>query len=603
MSTIIHHLNAWAKSVPDSPAQIFKKDHQWKTITAKEFRDRVFYMALFLESEGFKRDDTVSILSYNCPEWVHCDLAPHLLGGKSAGLYPNSSLKDIHYVLEHTESSILVIQNKDYYNKILGKNNEKSLPAGIKLIVVVDGDTQFKTNVKVIAYTDAVEAGKKLAAGKKLEDYLGGMDKDAGAFLIYTSGTTGNPKGALISHDNLVFTSNFISNHWELPQTGTLLSFLPLCHIAEKLQNIGVGITRRYVVNYCSAFDNLMSELPEIQPTLLLSVPRLWEKMMEGVNTKISQASPLRKKLALWAMKVTADHFEKNLRGEPLGLTDVIQEKIARKLVISKIRNAMGLGVDVQCASGAAALSPTVVKWFRGLGVDIAECYGQTETTGVITMTIRGKDGSGTVGVPGPGTEVKLMEDGEILARGRHVFKGYLKNNKATEDTIRNGWVHTGDLGKKTAEGYIKIIGRKKEIMKSSGGKMIAPQPIEENLKMESMISQVCMVGDGKRYFTALITLDELTLTGLQSKNGSEAQNESVVDKEVLSQVSERVDRLNTKLAGYEKIKYFKVLSEEFSIDKGEMTPTLKMKRNIIEQNYKHLIEAMYGILWFTLWI
>lgn len=473
MSTILHRLIAWADEDPNAVAQRYKQGGVWKPITAREFCDRVFWLALFLESKGMNAEDIGTILSYNRPEWVQFELASLLLGAKSAGLYPNSTSKDINFVLNHTESRFLAVQNEAYFKKISNEDGSSSLPERVEFVLVFEGDTTFCS--KAISYESAVVQGQRIAlshGSKKIIDYLHKLNPDEGAFIIYTSGTTGNPKGAILSHDNLDFASEVVSHHWELPPNkGSLFSFLPLCHIAEKLQNIGVGISLRYTVSYCSNFESVSLELPEVQPNLLLCVPRVWEKMMEGVIHRIHESKPLKKKLALWALQVGSKISEMQCSGESPGFSDQVQWQLANKLVLSKIRSALGIGKAVALASGAAALAPHVAKWFRSLGLEVQEAFGQTESTGVICLTVRGVDCTGSVGKSPQGVEMKLAADGEILTRGRTVFKGYYKDELATAQTLEEGWLHTGDLAEITPEGLVRIKGRKKEILKTSGGK------------------------------------------------------------------------------------------------------------------------------------
>ncbi|MDC0682365.1 AMP-dependent synthetase/ligase [Sorangium atrum] len=595
MSTVLHRLEQWANESPDAPAQRFKSQGEWKTLTAREYRDRVHHIALFLESKGFDASQVGAILSYNCPQWVHVDLAALLVGGKSAGLYPNSTAKDIQYILSHTEATLLSVQNKEYFQKISGEKGEYSAPDSVKWILVFDGDTSISP--KAISYEQALAEGRALAGqpgAKTFADYLAKIDPRAGAFLIYTSGTTGNPKGAMLSHDNLAYTADMAVKYWNLPfARGTMFSFLPLCHIAEKLQCVGAGLTQRYTVNFCSKFENVSSELPEVQPTLLLCVPRLWEKMMEGVMAKVRGGKGAKKKLAEWALAVGARVAQAKYAQRAPSALDALQLALADKLVLGKVRAALGLGKAEVLASGAAALAPHISTWFRALGLEILEDFGQTESTGVICMTEPGIEGAGTVGKPVPGVEFKLAEDGEILTRGRHVFVGYYKDKAATEATLEDGWLHTGDLGEWNERGQLKIRGRKKEILKTSGGKMIAPLPIEERLKAAEIISQVCMVGDGRKYLSALITLTEGKLAELKER-GALGGDAAITSPEVVGQVKAHVDALNAELASFEQIKRFTVLGREFSVQDGEMTPTLKMKRNVIEQRFRGTIDEMY---------
>jgi long-chain acyl-CoA synthetase len=597
MPTVLHRLARWAETDPQSVAQRFKRNGKWEDISAREYRDRVHQLALFLESKGMTSADIGCVLSPNCPQWVHVDLAALLLGAKSAGLYPNSTPKDILYILNHTEARFLSVKDKEFFGKIAGEKGESALPSRVSTILVFDGDTSISP--KAVAYETALVEGKKLAAKKgarTFKDFLDRLDPDAPAFMIYTSGTTGNPKGALLSHDNLAFTSDLASRQWRLPfARGTLFSFLPLCHIAEKLQSVGVGISQRYTVSFCTKFDNVAKELPEAQPTLLLCVPRLWEKMMEGVQNKIERGTGVKKKLAVWAFEVGHRVAEAKFSGKRANPLDLIQLKIADRLVLSKVRQALGLAKADVLASGAAALAPHITKWFRSLGLEILEDFGQTESTGVICMTEPGVESSGTVGKPVPGLEMKLAVDGEMLTRGRHVFKGYFKDEAATAATLVEGWLHTGDLAEITQQGLVRIRGRKKEVLKTSGGKMIAPLPIEEALKAAPSISQVCMVGDGRKYLSALITLSEVKLAALKDSGSLDAGHRTISAASMIEEVTRAVDDLNTRLASFEQIKRFAVLTQEFSIAEGEMTPTLKMKRSVIESRYRDVIDSLYS--------
>lgn len=595
METILHRLFQWAKDDPGAPAQRYKEKGAWKALTTKEYCDRVYHLALFLQSRGMSLQDTSVIFSINCPAWTHVDLGSVLLGMKSAGIYPNSNPKDTQYILEHTRASVLSVQDKDFFNRISGGDSRYAIPDHVRLIIVFDGDTSI--DPRAVAYEAALEEGRRIAQSpekKKISEYLSAIDPDAGLIMIYTSGTTGTPKGALLSLDNFTFTADIASRFWDLPRgDGELFSFLPLCHVAEKIHSIGVGLSQRYTVSFCTRIENVSLELPEVQPTLLLSVPRLWEKMMEGVVDRVEKAQGLQKKLAQWALNVGGRVAEARYSGRSPQPLDLVQYRLADQLVLRKIRKAMGLGRAQKLASGAAALPPYVSKWFRRIGLEILEDFGQTESTGVICMTETGKDQAGTVGKPVPGIDVKIAEDGELLTRGRHVFKGYFKDEASTRAALEGGWLHTGDLVELTEQGLIRVRGRKKEIMKTSGGKMIAPGPLEETLKASPAIGNVCLVGDGRKYITALVTLSEPRHAELKAK-GVDLSRRVLEDGDTLTEIRKAIDQLNHRLASYEQVKKFTVLTREFSVAEGEMTPTLKMKRNVVEQRYRDLIDRMY---------
>ncbi len=593
MDSVLHRLEARATRDPDGIAQRYKEAGVWKPVSNAELRDRITYFARFLKKMGFSKENVVGIFAYNHPLWVVADLAPGLLGAKSAGIYPNSSPKEIEYILNFTRARVLIVQSEDYYKKLLGKDEGFSLPDTVESIVVIQGSTHF--HPKAISFYEALDIGRLHEPEWTMKKFLGHMDVHEGVFIVFTSGTTGKPKGALISHDNLVFTTDCIVERFQLGgiQQGSTFSFLPLNHIAEKLQTLGVGLTFDIAINFCTSMDKLTEELCEIQPTLLLCVPRLWEKMHAGARSKIQQVTGPKRALLDWALAIGQKRARHRYHQGSFTIADHLQHALAEKLVLGKMKRAMGLGQVQFAASGAAPLPADVARWFAGLGVEILEDYGQSETTGVICLTAPGKDFAGTVGTPAPRTEFKLLDDGEICSKGRHVFKGYFKDEAATQAAMNDGWLITGDLGSKTPEGYIKIVGRKKEILKTSGGKMVAPLPIEEAIKTSPIIAQTCMVGDNHKYFVALVTLNEDRLKAATGASGG-GPFDTLEDPNVLREVGEVISHVNKTLASYEQIKYFKVLKRDFSIEHGELTPTLKIKRNVIAKNFEHVIAGMY---------
>jgi len=337
MPSLIHCLHEWAKDSPNSKAHSAKVDGEWKTLTAKELDDRVFALTCYLESQNYGQGDCLSILSFNCSEWVQFDLAPHMIGMKSAGLYPNSSSDDMYFIIDNTESKVLVVQNEKAYKNLVGNKGDSGLPPKVKEVIVIQGSASFSD--KAQTYDEVLQKGFELSKSKSYDEYLAKFDTSKGSFLIYTSGTTGRPKGVLLSHDNVCSASAFGFDVWKIPKDGgDLFSFLPLCHIAEKIQNMGVGITGRYHVRYASSIHNLAKELPEVSPTVLLCVPRLWEKFIEGVGSKLKSASPVQKALFKWAQSVGTQVSQEKLGGNSIGPILALKFKIADKLILSKLR-------------------------------------------------------------------------------------------------------------------------------------------------------------------------------------------------------------------------------------------------------------------------
>jgi long-chain acyl-CoA synthetase len=572
--TLIHRLFDWAKDAPNDIAQTYKDNNgQRHSITAYEYALQTWAVGQFLKDAGIGKGDVSLILSYNCPAWATADLAAGLAGAMSAGLYPNSSFQDIQHIFNLTQGKVLFLQNKSYWQKATNLG-VTPLPASLQKIVTFDNDTSF--DKRAIGWRDIIEKYRPQFNLQQARAQLDKLDPHAAAFIIFTSGTTGQPKGSMLSHDNMVFSVDRVKDAWKLTdEKASTFSFLPLCHIAEKMQNLCACLTYRYRADFCSSFDKMPQELLEVRPTLLLAVPRLWEKMMEGVNKKISESKGIKKNLALWALSTGNEYVR---TANPSAILK-IKYNLAKKLVLNKIRQAIGLDRTTRAASGAAALHPSVVYWFRALGINILEVYGQTESTGVICITPDDMDCAGTVGPPFPGIHVELAADGEILTSGRSIFKGYLNNPSATAEVIRNGVLHTGDLGKQDEKGRIKIIGRKKEIMKTSGGKMIAPVPIEERMKECGMLSQACMVGEGRKFFSMVVTLAE----GLQA------------DSDLRKKLDAHKEEVNRQLASFEQIKYVAILPRDFTIEHGELTPTMKVKRAMVERNFSKEIDAIYA--------
>lgn len=538
---------------------------------------------------GLSQEDICVIFSYNCPEWVYTELSLVLLGAGSAGLYPNLSGKDIHFILQDTKARVVVVQNSQYYERILAEG--MALPNFVEKILVLEGESNFSD--KAISYREAKETGMKLAEERNPVSFLEQMDVHRRAYLIYTSGTTGNPKGAMLSQDNFLFISQCLVEFMKLPQRGSSFSFLPLCHIAEKLQNLGLGLCCRNTVHFCHDFKEAATELQEVQPELFLGVPRVWEKMMEVVSQKIEEAPRLRRLLAQWAMEMGARESLYLYSHKKMPWYSILMLKIADKLVLNKIRKALGLSKATLCASGAAALPAHVNQWFRGLRIHIYEAFGQTESSGVICVTPHAIDCLGTVGIPLPQIEFRLSEEGEILSRGKHIFLGYYKQEESTKLALQDGWLHTGDLGNISANGLVKIVGRKKEIIKTSGGKMIAPVPVEEKIKLSAIVSQACVVGEGRKYLVALVTLKDHYIQKLLSENRLE-HDFIVQDKETIEKIQEAISQANEILSCYEKIKYFTILRNDFQIQTGELTPTMKLRRKEVESRYRKIIDQMY---------
>ncbi|HEV3362576.1 MAG TPA: AMP-dependent synthetase/ligase, partial [Acidimicrobiia bacterium] len=401
---------------------------------------------------------------------------------------------------------------------------------------------------------------------------------------IYTSGTTGRPKGVMLTQDNLTWTAAQACDLVDAGDNERILSYLPLSHIAAVLG---------YPVYYAESLDKLLPNLVEVKPTMFFGVPRVWEKFHAGVLEKLGEAHGAKAKLAHQATTVGAHVTKRRIQGLDASLVDMARYKLFDKLVYSKVKAGLGLGEARFCVSGAAPIAPDVLDFFAGLALPIYEVYGQSEGSGPTTFNVPGRAKFGTVGPPFPGVEVKIGSDSEIIVRGRNVFAGYFKDEEATAETVSDGWLHTGDLGEFDADGFLTITGRKKDIIITAGGKNIAPKLFEGTIRSHPLVAEAVVIGDRRKYLTALISLDSEAVERFMKERELSGPPDRC--EEIRSEIQQAVDEANAEMARVEQIKKFTILSREFSIAEGELTPTLKVKRNVVVANFESEIEAMYS--------
>lgn len=590
-TTIVHRLWAQADRFGSRPALRYRADGKWCEISWEEYRSRVLDVAGGLQSLGVANGDRVCLLSHNQPNWVMGDLGILACGAVSVPAYPNSIPSQLAYLLQHAQAKVILLADGAQLRKIQQVWSECP---DLKVAVLLDDDESLADGESVLCFSDLIAKGRAfgtdtIEAGIASAD----TDPDEMATIIYTSGTTGPPKGVMLSHKNLIFEADAILAVAQLDSEDSTLSFLPLSHVAERLQGELVGVSAGLTVNYAESMDTILRDAGETNATTLLCVPRLWEKIYATIQSGLKDASPLKKRIFDWSMAVGTECFTLENNGGQVGHVLSAKRAIANRLVFSKLRAKLGLLHSRILLSGAAPLSATVGTFFASLGLRIQEAYGQTECVGVSNLNPAHRIKFGTVGPPLPGVEVKIAEDGEILVRGDNVFLGYFKDEAATAAALVDGWLVTGDIGEFDAEGYLKITDRKKDILVTAGGKNVAPQNIENLLKPYGGISQVVVVGDKRKFLSALITIDpEEMAKALDLKLG--AAEEWVSHKGVIAQVQSYVDSVNATLASYETLKKFKILPRDFTIEDGELTPTLKVKRRIVQKQYEGLIDSMY---------
>jgi long-chain acyl-CoA synthetase len=558
---------------------------RWQPTSWREYGAQVRQAGEALLALGVEPGQPVAILGFNRPEWVIFDVAAMAAGAVPAGIYTTSSPQECEYILNHSEAPVLLVENAAQWEKIASVRDR--LPH-LRHVVTMRGTPPIEDPM-VLPWEEFCQRGEP---GGGLQARLEGLRMDAVGTFIYTSGTTGRPKAVMLTHDNLAWTA---AQAIELTRAGPedrLLSYLPLSHIAEQMFTIHIPALAGIAVYYAESIDRLRENLLEVKPTVFFGVPRVWEKFHAGVSAKLAEATGAKAKLAWRAMEVGRQVTDCRNRGTPPGATLALEHKVFDKVVYSKVKAALGLGETRLCASGAAPVSRHILEFFAGLDLSVYEVYGQSEDSGPTTFNVPGRTRFGTVGPPFPGVEVKVADDGEILVRGRNVFAGYYKDEEATNEALRDGWLHSGDLGEFDQDGFLTITGRKKDLIITAGGKNVAPAAIEGGLKNHPLVSEVVVVGDQRRYLTCLVALDAEAAGEFMTRHGLSGPPEA--SPEVRSELQQALDEINGELARVEQVKKFAILPRELSIAEGELTPTLKVKRTVVCQHFAAEIEAMY---------
>ena len=575
--TIVRRALDHARLRPSRPAYFEKVSGHWRPTSWKQFADQIRTAARALITLGFQPGDKVALLGFNRPEWVIFNHAAMAAGGAGAGIYTTCSPEEVQYIVDHSESLAVLVEDEHQYRKIEARRAE--MPR-LKWIVTMRGCPKISAP-DVLSWEELLAKGEATPAST-LDERIDRLQQDELATLIYTSGTTGPPKGVMLSHKNLAWTARAMTDIGAGRDSDCCLSYLPLSHIAEQMATIHMPATVGSSVYFAESIDKVPDDLKEVQPTIFFGVPRIWEKFHAGVSAKLRQAEGAKKALVDWTRQVCTAVSAKRCRGEPIGPLLELQYRLADKLVLSKLKPALGLGRARLCISGAAPIARDVIEFFASLDILVHEIYGQSEDNGPTSFNLPGRTKFGSVGVALPGVNVKIAEDGEILVKGPNVFLGYYKEPQATAETLIDGWLHSGDLGAFDAEGFLTITGRKKEIIITAGGKNIAPKNIEAAIKESPLVSEAVVIGDRRKYLVALITLDE-TATGGRSSTELEPELQRVIDG------------VNAKLARVEQVKRFSILPRQFTIETGELTPTLKIKRKVVSSNFAKEIEALYA--------
>ncbi len=557
----------------------FNDDKKLESSTWKQFYEQVQQISKSLIALGVKKNDKVNILSYTCYKWVLADLGTTCIGSCTVGIYQSSMPEDCKYIINHSDAVVIFAEDESQLTKILEIKNE--IP-NIKKVILFKGTAG--NDDWVISFNDFLELGEKIPE-EDLAGRIRNVSQNDTAAIVYTSGTTGKPKGAELTHDNIASAVQSLQYCHTVKDYEEGFLFLPLAHIFARL-TVYFCIYKKVTMIFVRSLDTIIEDMQNSRPHFFPAVPRIFEKayfkIINGAESKGGLASVLFK----WAFKVGADVVKHRLAKQPVSFLDRIKFSIADKLIFKKIQNAFGGRVE-WCISGGAPLSPRIKEFFYIAGITILEGLGMTENMSFSNLSRINNYRFDWIGPPGPGIEQKLAEDGEIIFRGRNVMKGYYKMPEETAKTLsEDGWLHTGDLGEIDSDNFLRVIGRKKDLIITSGGKNIAPTVIEEMLGQSKLINQVCVIGDQKNYLTALIVPD------LDVLNTSDIKDQTD-DVEIRKMIEHEIEAVNKKLASFERIKKFSVV-DEFTIENSLLTPTLKIRKSRIFDRYKNEINDMY---------
>jgi long-chain acyl-CoA synthetase len=567
-----------------------KKDGAWRSISSAELETSVRRLSLGFRSLGLKPGDRVAILSENRPEWAMTDFAALTAGGVTVPIYTSLLPDQVRFIIDDSGAKIVVCSDRDLLRKVEAVRS--SLPS-VEHVVLIEGEAPPGT----LTLADVLDRGSRLEAESP---GLFGQSAEAVqpgdlASIIYTSGTTGLAKGVMLSHGNFTANIKSLIAVVDFRSSDTALSFLPLSHVLERTAAF-IFTHRGSTIAYAESIEAVAANLVEVRPHVVISVPRLFEKIYARVMDQVLAGSRLKRAIFVWALGTGKKYAAKVIAREPMPVALAFKHGLAQKLVFSKITSRTG-GRMRFFVCGGAPLSKDIAEFFYALGLVILPGYGLTETSPVLTGNTFENYRFGTVGKAIPDVELRIAEDGEILARGPNVMLGYYKNESDTREVMKEGWFHTGDIGRFDEDGFLIITDRKKDIIVTSGGKNIAPQPIESLIQASPFVANAVVVGSTRKFISALIVPDFDKLEAYARAEGIPFKDRAELCRhpQVAAFLLAEVNRMTPELASYERIKKIAVLDRDFDIDLGEVTPTLKVKRNIVEQKYADLIESLYG--------
>ena len=568
----------------------------WQSISWREYGEKAKYVGLALNSLGLDKGDVVSIASEGIPEWLFTDLGVICVGGISSGVYTTDSSSQVEYLVNDSKTSFYFAENEEQLDKIL--EVRENCPSLKKIIIYdLEGLHDF-SDPQVISFSELIKLGESIDKNNPdlFESLMAKVSPEDIAILVYTSGTTGPSKGAMISNKNIVYQINTGINIFKPQENDEQLSFLPLCHILERTVSVMYPLQTAAVINFAESIDTVPENIREVSPTGFIAVPRIWEKFYSSITITMKDATFIGKVFYNFAISVGSKRKDYILNGEPVPFTIQLLFRFCDQFVLKNIKKLLGLNNCRYALSGAAPISPELIDWYLSIGLDMREGWGMTETAGIGTAFYSREIKKGCVGRAIDGSEVQIAKDGEILFRGPGVFCGYLNKPEQTNETIIDGWLHTGDVGQLDNSGNLKITDRKKDIIITAGGKNISPSEIENELKFSAFISDAVVIGDKRKFLSCLIMIDEENVMKFAQDHDVPFSNfESLCkSKEIIDLIQLEVNQVNKKFANVEQVKKFTLIDVQLTAEDDELTPTMKLKRKFINQKYTNIIEAMY---------
>jgi long-chain acyl-CoA synthetase len=567
----------------------------WQRYSWSDYRAHAFDIANGLLSLGLERGDVVSIQSEDCREWLWADVGAMLAGGVVNGIYPTYQSRQVEHALQDSNCRFLFAEDEEQLDKYL--EIEDKLPHIEKVYVFDWRGLRGFDHAKVEPIDALYEIGREFAAQNEglIERIAEQGSGDDLAALVYTSGTTGMPKGAMLSQRYIMFQMNSAPDYLRQTEDDEILTYLPLCHIAERVFSGWLPMTTGATINFAESPETVAQNLQELSPTYIFAVPRVWEKFYSRITTAISEATWIGRKAYKLALGIGMRRADKLLAGQALTAMDKVLYGLAERLVFRNVKKLLGLDRAHSAASGAAPISPSLLRWYLAIGLPIDEVWGQTEI-GIVTTTLKGIYRQGSVGAAIPGTEVKIDHNGEIVARSIGQFDGYLNLPDKTAETIIDGWVHTGDVGELDDEGYLTITDRLKDIIITAGGKNITPSVMENELKFSPYISDAVVIGDARKYLTCLIMIDQENVEHYaQMQSVPFTDYRSLCSRpEIVELIGDEVARVNKQFSSVEQVKKFRLIDVLLTAEDEELTPTMKLKRSFVSNKYGELIDSMY---------